>query len=151
MKINVAIIGLGVVGKKRKYFIEKNNKYNLIAASDIRFKKNFIRNNILYFKNYNKIFDIKKKIDAIFITLPNYLSAKVTKMALKRGIHVFCEKPPAKNYGELLTVKKFLIPGIKLKYGFNHRYHGSIQLAKKYIDSKKLGKILNIRGLYDWR
>ena len=148
MKINVAIIGLGVVGKKRKYFIEKNKKYNLIAASDIRFKKNFIRNNILYFKNYNKIFRIKKKIDAIFITLPNYLSAKVTKIALKKGIHVFCEKPPAKNYSELLTVKKFLKPSIKLKYGFNHRYHGSIQLAKKYIDSKKLGKILNIRGLY---
>tara|TARA_B100002051_G_C16708863_1_gene625474 strand:+ start:896 stop:1882 length:987 start_codon:yes stop_codon:yes gene_type:complete len=148
MKINVAIIGLGVVGKKRKYFIEKNSKYNLVAASDIRFKKNFVRNKILYFKNFNEIFKLNIKIDAIFITLPNYLSAKVTIKAIKKGIHVFCEKPPAKNYNELLKVKKFIKSRVKLKYGFNHRYHGSIQLAKKYIDSKKLGKILNIRGLY---
>ena len=47
-----------------------------------------------------------------------------------------------------LKYKNFLKPNIKLKYGFNHRYHGSIKLAKKYIDKNKLGKILNIRGLY---
>ncbi len=49
-KISVAIIGCGVVGKRRKKFIEKNNNYSLIAISDIRFKKkNFpkIRFNII--------------------------------------------------------------------------------------------------------
>ena len=40
MKINVAIIGLGVVGKRRKY-IEQNRDFNLVAVSDIRFKKFF--------------------------------------------------------------------------------------------------------------
>ena len=43
MKINVAIIGLGVVGKKRREFIEKNRNYNLVATSDVLFKKDFIR------------------------------------------------------------------------------------------------------------
>ena len=89
-----------------------------------------------------------KRVDAVFVTLPNYLSAKVTIQALKKNIHVFCEKPPAKNYNELSKIRKFLKPNIKLKYGFNHRYHGSIKLAKSYIDKNKLGKILNIRGLY---
>ena len=40
-KINVGIIGLGVVGQRRKKFINKNKNYNLIAISDVRFKKNF--------------------------------------------------------------------------------------------------------------
>tara|TARA_B100000795_G_scaffold252215_1_gene221604 strand:+ start:501 stop:1496 length:996 start_codon:yes stop_codon:yes gene_type:complete len=148
MKINVAIIGLGVVGKKRREFISNNKSYNLIAVSDILFKKDFIRNKVNYFKNFEDIFKIDKKLDAIFITLPNYLSSKVTILALKRNIHVFCEKPPAKNYEELLKVKKYLNKKLKLKYGFNHRYHGSIKFAKKIIDSKKLGEILNVRSLY---
>ena len=148
MKINVAIIGLGVVGKKRRESIEKNKDYNLVAASDIFFKRDFIKKKIHYFKNFDDIFKMNNKIDAIFITLPNYLSAKVTILALKKNIHVFCEKPPAKNYKELLKVKKYLNNKVKLKYGFNHRYHGSIKFAKKIIDSKKLGDILNIRSLY---
>ena len=47
-----------------------------------------------------------------------------------------------------LLNKKSLNKKIKLKYGFNHRYHGSIKKAKKIIDDKTFGKILNIRGVY---
>ena len=39
VKLSTGIIGLGVVGKRRKIFIEKNNNYKIIAISDIRFKK----------------------------------------------------------------------------------------------------------------
>ena len=39
IKLKAAIIGMGVVGKRRKYFIEKNNNYKIIAVSDITFKK----------------------------------------------------------------------------------------------------------------
>ena len=49
MKINVAIIGLGVVGKRRRKYIEQNRYFNLIAVSDIRFKKNFIKKKNLSF------------------------------------------------------------------------------------------------------
>lgn len=148
MKLNTAIIGLGVVGKRRKEFIEKNKNYKLVAISDVRFKKDFKKKNIHYYKNYKDIFQSSLDLDCIFITLPNYLSAIVTKIALKKKIHVFCEKPPAKNYKELLSIKKLNKRNLKLKYGFNHRYHGSIKLAKKIIDEKKLGNILNVRALY---
>jgi len=86
----------------------------------------------------------------VFITLPTYLAARVTIAFLKRGVHVFCEKPPAKNVNEIKkvmqTLKKF--PHTKIKYGFNHRYHSSVKLAKKIIKSKKYGEILNLRCLY---
>ena len=81
MKINVAIIGLGVVGKKRREFIKNNNNYNLIAVSDVLFKKDFVRNNVSYFKDFEDNFKMDTKLDAIFITLPNYLSSKVTIIA----------------------------------------------------------------------
>ena len=92
----------------------------------------------------------KKKPNLVFVTLPNYLVSKVTRLCLKNKIHVFCEKPPGKNVSDIQSVinQENLSKKIKLKYGFNHRYHGSIKKAKKIIDSKNLGKILNIRGVY---
>ena len=81
---------------------------------------------------------IKKKPDAVFITLPNYLAAKVTKLCLSKKIHVFCEKPPGRNIKDIKSViqEEKKDKKIKLKYGFNHRYHGSIRKAKKLIDDK---------------
>ena len=34
---------------------------------------------------------------------------------------------------------------LKLKYGFNHRYHDSVETALEIIKSKKLGTIVNLR------
>jgi predicted dehydrogenase len=33
-------------------------------------------------------------------------------------------------------------------YGFNHRYHESVQYALKILDTKELGNILSVRGVY---
>jgi len=148
-KINVAIIGLGVVGQRRKKFIEENKNFNIIAISDIKFKKNFTKNKILYYRNYNDIFELQN-LDAVFVTLPNYLAANVTMNFLKKQIHVFCEKPPGRNPKEIKKVinveKKF--KNVKLKYGFNHRYHNSIKLAKNLISSKIYGQVINVRAVY---
>ena len=67
-----------------------------------------------------------------------------------KKIHVFCEKPPGRNVEDIQSVIKEEKKDnkIKLKYGFNHRYHGSVRKAKKYIEEKKFGKILNIRAVY---
>jgi predicted dehydrogenase len=149
MKIKTGIIGCGVVGKKRKKCIEENPHLELCAISDITYKKIFsVKNGIEYFKYYDDIF--KKDLDAIFICMPNYLAQPITITAIEKGIHVFCEKPPSKNLKELLEVKKQYIkhPNLKLKYGFNHRYHDSVSKALKIIQSKEYGKVVNIRGVY---
>lgn len=146
--IKVGVIGCGVVGKRRAYYISKQKNLILRYVSDIKFKKNSIKKKIFFFRNYLDI--IKKKPDAVFITLPNYLAAKVTKLCLSKKIHVFCEKPPGRNIKDIKSViqEEKKDKKIKLKYGFNHRYHGSIRKAKKLIDDEKFGKILNIRAVY---
>ena len=39
-------------------------------------------------------------------------------------------------------------PGVKLKFGFNHRYHQAVLDAKSIIDRGRMGKIMWIRGVY---
>ena len=147
-KLSVGIIGYGVVGKRRRNFIDKNKFFKTKFISDINFKKNFSRNGVKHFKHYNQLLD--QKLDVVFVTLPNYLAAKVTQNCLKRKIHVFCEKPPGRNVQEIKKVIKEEKnqKNIKLMYGFNHRYHGSVIMTKKILNSKKFGKIINFRCVY---
>ena len=106
-KLNVAIAGFGVVGKKRYKILKKVKDVNIVAISDIN------RNNIpkdkkiKFFLDYHKLFTFK--LDAIFISLPNKIAAEATIVSLKKNINVFCEKPPAKNYKDFIKISVFLI------------------------------------------
>ena len=59
-KIKVGIIGLGVVGKRRRFFIDRNKDYKLTCASDINFKKNFSKNRVNYYKDYKTLISKEK-------------------------------------------------------------------------------------------
>lgn len=147
--INVGIIGYGVVGKKRALSIKKCKYLNLIAISDINSKNNPKKDKIKFYNSYLELIN-SKNIKAIFICLPTKDAAIATKLSIKSGLDIFCEKPPATNLKELLEIKKLLnnYKNLKLVYGFNHRYHESVIEAQKIIKSKKYGKIINFRGVY---
>jgi len=149
MKLRVGIIGYGVVGKKRRVFIDDNPNFETICVSDISFNSNgTFPDGVKYYSNYNNVFD--QDIDVIFVSLPNYLAAEVTISGLENNCHVFCEKPPARTVEEVEKVircnEKY--PNLKLKYGFNHRYHNSVRKANEIIESKELGEVVSIRGVY---
>ena len=152
-KIKVAILGYGVVGKKRHDSMIKSKAYEVIAISDKDFKIHSrpVSKSIKYFDDFNELLDSISDLDAVFISLPNKFAALATTKAIKNNLHVFCEKPPARNAKELVSVQRALKKSqknLKLMYGFNHRYHHSVVSAKSLIDSKKLGKIINMRGVY---
>jgi predicted dehydrogenase len=82
--------------------------------------------------------------------MSNDMASEVTTEALNAGLHVFCEKPPGRSVEEVLTVinTETKNPSLKLMYGFNHRYHDSIEDALNILNSGELGKVINIRGMY---
>jgi predicted dehydrogenase len=149
-KLKVGIVGFGSVGKIR-YNILKNNKFvNIVSISDknITEQGDFSTEVKLYVDYVSMLND--ESLDAVFIALPNYLAEEASIIALENGIHVFCEKPPARNPKEFKLViaiakKK---PNLKLMYGFNHRFHPSVKRAKEIIESGDLGEVLNLRGEY---
>jgi predicted dehydrogenase len=146
--IRVGIAGFGVVGIKRKKILDNLPGVKVVAISE-KNKKRWIKNtDTKFLDNYKKIF--KEELDVLFISLPNKYAADATIRAIKKNIDVFCEKPPARNLTEFKKVFNLYKKkrNIKIKYGFNHRYHDSIILAKKIIDSKRYGKVINLKGIY---
>ena len=103
--MKVGIIGFGVVGKKRYASILENTSYTVDAISENNsLARKDIPENIEIFEDYQLLID-SAKVDIVFISLPNKFAAEATVLSLKKGLHVFCEKPPAKTLAELNAVK----------------------------------------------
>jgi 1,5-anhydro-D-fructose reductase (1,5-anhydro-D-mannitol-forming) len=88
--------------------------------------------------------------DAVFICTPNNVTADLCVEALNRGKHVFCEKPPARNFEEFRRIEQAAesVQEPLLMFGFNHRLHPSVQAAKAMIGEGGLGKVLYMKGTY---
>ena len=103
--MKVGIIGFGVVGKKRYTSILENTSYTVTAISENNsLARNDIPETIEIFEDYQLLID-SAEIDIVFISLPNKFAADATTLSLQKGLHVFCEKPPAKTLAELNKVK----------------------------------------------
>ena len=148
--MRVGIAGYGVVGKTRHLSIEKNTTFQVTAVSEKNNEaRKSIPSNISIYDDYKSLI-ADSDIDIIFISLPNQFAAEASILSLQKGLHVFCEKPPAKTLAELEEV--FLVsqqcPSLKLMYGFNHRFHHSVEQAKLIIQDNSLGRLINMRGVY---
>ncbi|WP_020592887.1 Gfo/Idh/MocA family protein [Kiloniella laminariae] len=149
-KLKVGIAGHGLVGKRRHNFIDMHPLFCVTAVSDQTY--NLVRekrNNLCYYGDYRQMIE-QEDLDVLFVCLPNHVAADATIMGLKKNCHVFCEKPPGRNVQDIrrvIEVEK-CYSNLKLKYGFNHRYHDSVLDALKIVKEKTLGRIINIRGIY---
>jgi len=107
-----------------------------------------IAHGIRYFRDYQRM--LAEKLDVLFVCLPNDIAANVTVAGLEAGLHVLCEKPPGRSVDDIIRVQasERAHPGLKLMYGFNHRYHESVKEALKILRSGELGRVINMRGMY---
>lgn len=147
--LRVGIAGYGVVGKRRRKYIDLHPNMLVTAVCDQKFNgSGIMQNGVRYHANYQQL--LGEPLDVIFVSLPNFIAAEVTIAGLKSGLHVFCEKPPGCTVAEIeqvIRVEK-AHGDLYLKYGFNHRYHDSVQEAMRIVQSGELGEVINLRGVY---
>lgn len=90
------------------------------------------------------------EVDAAFVCTPNNVTADLCIEGLRHCGHVFCEKPPGRNWEDFSRIMDAAaaVPGHTLVFGFNHRFHPSVQAAKALVLEGGLGEILYINGKY---
>jgi len=104
-KVNVAGIGVGSRGGADTDEISKE-AVNIVALCDVDSKyaaKTFeTYPNAQKFKDYRVMLDkMGKEIDGVIIGTPDHTHAMIALEAMRRGKHVYCEKPLAHNIHEV--------------------------------------------------
>ncbi|MFB2120884.1 Gfo/Idh/MocA family protein [Parapedobacter sp. 2B3] len=92
-------------------------------------------------------------IDAVDICTPNHLHAEIAIAAAEAGKIVLTEKPLARSLDEAKAmVDAVTKAGVANTVWYNYRRLPAVTLAKKIIDSGKLGRIFHYRAnfLQDW-
>ncbi|WP_340008989.1 Gfo/Idh/MocA family oxidoreductase [Paenibacillus sp. FSL K6-0276] len=92
-------------------------------------------------------------VDLIDINAPSNAHKEIALAAAKAGKHIFCEKPLALTLAdsrEMLQAAE--AAGVTHMVGFNYRFSPAVRLAKKLVESGRLGKIYHFRAwfLQDW-
>jgi len=81
-------------------------------------------------------------LDAVSVIVPNKFHAPLAIQALEAGKHVFCEKPPALNAGEVAAmIAAAQKGGRRLMFNFNNRARPDTLAVMQYVRDGTVGRI----------
>ena len=149
MVLRVGIAGFGVVGRRRKQCVDDLTDLDVVAVCDRTFDSSGVLDDGT--RAHSTLSGLlSEDLDVLIVCLPNDVAPGVTVDGLEAGLHVFCEKPPGRTPADVQRVieSQRERPELKVMYGFNHRYHESVQEALSIVRSGRLGAVINMRGTY---
>jgi predicted dehydrogenase len=89
----------------------------------------------------------QEKLDAVYVCLPNALHFQAASAALSRGLHVYCEKPVGLSAQEAEGLaEQAERAGLVLMPGYHLRFNEHFLRARKLLEERRLGKILQIQA-----
>ena len=149
--MNIAIIGCGLIGRKRAAVLstDAQSKLVIVADNDIARAEQLAREHNCQTTNDWQHAVNHPQVEAVIVATPNKYLMPVAVAALRNGKHVLCEKPPGRNYTE--TQKMVFAAqetGRVLKVGFNHRHHPAIWEAHKVCSQGEIGPLMYLRAIY---
>ena len=119
-KINVGIIGKNFGYKLIFNVIQRLKEFNTIAFC-FKNPSNFKTvNRIKIYTDWKKMLS-NKKINAVIISSPPETHLEIIKTAIKKKIHIFCEKPVTKSYKQVIQVTN-LLKNKKLFHMVNYEF-----------------------------
>ena len=148
-KINISIIGTGLMGLQHIKAISKSKKANLHSIVDISNNAKKLSNEykIPLYSDVSSLLK-SKQLDAVIVATPNQLHEKHTISFLKKKIPVLLEKPISDN---IKSAKKIIISSKKNKtpllIGYHRRHNAIVSKVKTIIRSGKLGNIVSANVL----
>jgi len=148
--INVAVAGLGRIGRLHAYTIKYHiPSAELIAVVDIipeRVKKVA---NELKVKPYTDFLQLLEKqedvVDAVIIATPTHTHKEIILLAMEYGKDIFCEKPLTSTLDDAFEISnKIYNRGVILQVGYMRRFDFVYNYAHNLIHSDAIGDILAI-------
>ncbi len=88
-------------------------------------------------------------VDAVIVATPQDSQVEIVRAAVTAAKHVLVEKPAARNVDEIHGLPQLAAKyDVRVRVGFNLRYHRAFQQARRLVDSGALGPLLFLRARY---
>jgi predicted dehydrogenase len=147
--LGVVIIGCGLIGQKRSGAL---GPAHLVACADVdlgRAQALAARNpGAMAFQSWEAAIR-HPGVEVVIVSTPNRFLAEITRAAVRGKKHVLVEKPAARSVAELEDViAEAASGGVKVRVGFNHRYHPALRKARQLLAEGSLGEMMFVRGRY---
>lgn len=146
-KINLAILGLGRIGKIHAENIISLNECNLkiiidpISDSDNNFNDLGVKQS----KHFDDLLN-ESDIDGVIICSPSKYHVSQIKSLSELTKNIFCEKPLGLSIEEILDVKSLVSKkNLNLHIGFNRRYDPDFSELKRRILNDEIGDLHMIK------
>ena len=135
--IKVGVIGAGHLGKIHLNILS-NSDFNLIGFHDTdveNSEKLASEKGYVFFKEIDSLINL---IDAVVIVSPTTTHFEIAKKCIKKGKHIFVEKPLTTNSEEARIINKLAKEGnIIGQVGFVERYNQAFISCREFIDKPK--------------
>ena len=147
--LGVGIVGCGLIGHKRAASL---GRAKLVACADVHMAKAeklaSASTGCRAFSDYRDLLKCEAVDILIVATLHESLS-EITLAAIQAGKHVLVEKPAARKAAELERVMEAASEAeVKVRVGFNHRYHRALRKAKQLVEAGEIGDLMYLRARY---
>ena len=89
------------------------------------------------------------RVNAVIVSTLNASLAPIALAAVEAGKHVLIEKPGALNAAQLRALQAAAAKAdVRVRLGYNHRFHPALQKARELIDRGELGPLMFLRARY---
>ena len=149
MSIGVGIIGCGLIGRKRAGAL---GSHRLVACADLNHDlANALADSTkkcMATDDWREVIN-HQDVSVVIVATPHHVLSEIAAAAIEAGRHVLVEKPAARNAGELRPlVRQAEVRDVRVRVGFNHRYHRAFRKMHEILNSGQLGPLMFLRARY---
>lgn len=147
--MNIGLIGCGMAGSLRAEAVSRLPGFRLVVVSDVdgsRARALAQRFGAAAESEWARLVR-HEDVDAVIVSTPPPLHREMCIEALRCGKHVMCEKPLApspEKCREIVDAAERA--GRVLAAGFNYRFYPAVALAKRILDSGRIGELDHVRS-----
>jgi predicted dehydrogenase len=147
--VNVALIGCGAVGQKRARHLANAHLVHCVDLESQRAAQLAeLGSDCVSGRDWREPL-ARTDVDAVIVATPQDCQVEIVRAAVTAAKHVLVEKPAARAAAELMGLPQLAARhDVRVRVGFNHRYHRAFRQARRLVDSGALGPLLFLRARY---
>jgi predicted dehydrogenase len=150
-RLGVAVVGCGVVGKRRAHAAAAHAQTRMLLAVDTQAAEAASVASTCgggVSADWREALE-RSEVSIVVVSTPNAFLVDIGVAALEAGKHVLVEKPPGRNVRDAARLAAAArATGLICKVGFNHRYHPAIRRAHTLLRGGAIGRLINMRARY---